>query len=147
MAPKLFFETLKEALEARGFPPSKTDSSMFVHKKMICLVYVDDCLFFGKEVTDIDKMIASLKETFDLNEEDNVAGFLGIKLNYLEDGSIQLLQDGLIDRISVALGLDEMSKTVDTPTLSTPLGRERWGSSGQIIQLPLSGWYDALSLF
>jgi hypothetical protein len=127
VAPKLFFETLKEALEARGFVPSKTDPCMFVHKKMICLVYVDDCLFFGKDMSDIDKMIASLKERFDLNEEDNVAGFLGIKLNYLENGSIQLLQDGLIERIGLALGLDEMSKTCDTPTLSTPLGRDQDG--------------------
>jgi hypothetical protein len=127
VAPKLFFETLKEALEARGFVPSKTDPCMFVHKHMICLVYVDDCLFFGKEASEIDKMIASLKTTFDLNEEDNVAGFLGINLNYMENGTIQLLQDGLIERIGIALGLDVMSKTVDTPTLSTPLGRDKDG--------------------
>ena len=135
VAPKLFFETLKEALEVRGFVPSKTDPCMFVHDKMVCLVYVDDCLLFGKDASDIDKMIASLKTTFDLNEEDNIAGFLGIKHNYLEDGSIQLLQDGLIDRIGTALGLDEMSKTVDTPTLATPLGRDKDGE-------PLGGSFN-----
>jgi hypothetical protein len=97
IAPKLFFETLKEALEYRGFVPSKTDPCMFVHKKMICLVYVDDCLFFGKNIQNINDMIQSLKTSFDLNEEDNVAGFLCIKLNYLDNGSIQLQQDGLKD--------------------------------------------------
>jgi hypothetical protein len=55
-----------------------------------------------------------------------VAGFLGIKLNYLEDGSIQLLQDGLIDRIVTALGLDEYSKRT-TPTQATPLGADKDG--------------------
>ena len=60
IAPKLFFKTLKEALKSRGFVPSKVDPCMFVHKIMICLVYVDDCLFFGKSGKDIDWMIATL---------------------------------------------------------------------------------------
>jgi len=47
-------------------------------------------LILSKDKSNIDKMIASLAEDFDLKEEDNVAVFLGIKLNYLEDGSIQL---------------------------------------------------------
>jgi hypothetical protein len=128
IAPKLFFETLKEALESRGFVPSKIDPCMFVHKKMICLVYVDDCLFFGKDGKDIDSMIKSLKTSFDLNEEDNVAGFLGIKLNYRDDGSIQLQQEGLTERIIAALGLEEAtSRTADTPTLATPLGSDKNG--------------------
>jgi len=58
---------------------------MSVHKDMICLVYVDDSLFFSKDKSNIDKMITSLAEDFDLKEEDIVAGFLGIKLNYLKD--------------------------------------------------------------
>ena len=37
VAPKLFFETLKEALEIRGFVTSKTDQCMFVHKDIIDL--------------------------------------------------------------------------------------------------------------
>jgi hypothetical protein len=100
---------------------------MFVHAKLICLVYVDDCLFFGKKIADIDDMIQSLKKDFDLNEEDNVAGFLGIKMNYQEDGSIQLLQDGLKDRIAIALGLDDLAKSADTPTAATPLGADKDG--------------------
>jgi len=42
VAPKFFFETLTEALGKRGFVASTTDPCMFVHKDMICLVYVDD---------------------------------------------------------------------------------------------------------
>jgi hypothetical protein len=126
VAPKLFFETLQAALKSRGFVPSKTDPCMFVHKKMTCLVYVDDCLFFGKHIADINSMIASLKKDFDLHEEDNVAGFLGIDLNYLKDGSIELLQEGLKDRIIAALGLDKtVSNSAPTPTLATPLGTDK----------------------
>jgi hypothetical protein len=127
VAPKLFFETLTEALGKRGVVASTTDPCMFVHKDMICLVYVDDCLFFSKDKSNIDKMIASLAEDFDLKEEDNVAGFLGIKLNYLEDGSIQLRQDGLVDRIIASLGLNESSNSSAVPTDSRPLGADIHG--------------------
>ena len=51
----------------------------------MCFVYVDDCLFFGRESKDIDKIIQDLqepedkdKEKFLLNKEDNVAEFVGI---------------------------------------------------------------------
>ena len=118
---------MTEALGKRGFVASTTDPCMFVHKDMICLVYVDDCLFFSKDKSNIDKMIASLAEDFDLKEEDNVAGFLGIKLNYLEDGSIQLRQDGLVDRIIASLGLNESSNSSAVPTDSRPLGADIHG--------------------
>jgi hypothetical protein len=85
---KIILRTFTEALGKRGFVALTTDPCMFVHKDMICLVYVDDCVFFSKDKSNINKMIASLAEDFDLKEEDNVAGFLGIELNYLEDGSI-----------------------------------------------------------
>jgi len=75
----------------------------------------------------MDKMIASLAEDFDLKEEDNVAGFLGIKLNYLEDGSIQLRQDGLVDCIIAFLGLNESSNSSAVPTDSRPLGADIHG--------------------
>ena len=68
VAAKLFFETLT-ALGKRGFVASTTDPCMFVHKDMICLVYVDDCLVFSKDKSNINKMIASLAEDFDLKEE------------------------------------------------------------------------------
>ena len=80
-----FFLHLKKGLEERGFTQSKFDPCLFLNNKVICLVYVDDCLFFGKETKDINKIIQDLqepkgknKEKFLLNKEDDVAGFLGI---------------------------------------------------------------------
>jgi hypothetical protein len=64
---------------------------------------VDDCLFL-KEENDIMTMIESLRKpeatSFDLNIEDDVAGFLGtIFMNQSKDGSIELNQSGLVDCI------------------------------------------------
>ena len=50
----------------------------------------------------------------ELEEENDVAGFLGVHINKKEDGSIELLQTGLIERIIRALNLE------DRPGKSTP---------------------------
>ena len=56
--------------------------------KVTCLVYVDDCLFFAQDERDIDEVLNDLKspndeshQSFLLNVESDVAGFLGILLN------------------------------------------------------------------
>ena len=47
-SPYMFLELLKKNLEAVGFKQAKDiDPCLFVHKKAICLTYVDDCLWFG----------------------------------------------------------------------------------------------------
>ena len=50
-----------------------------------------------------------------LEKEDNVAGFLGVHLNVdHNNGTVELTQRGLIDRIINAMGLDD-STSVKTP--------------------------------
>jgi glyoxylase-like metal-dependent hydrolase (beta-lactamase superfamily II) len=65
----------RAALIDRGFVPSDNDECLFIHKDMICIVYVDDCLFCSRDnAPPIDAMIESLREQFDLNREDDVVG-------------------------------------------------------------------------
>jgi hypothetical protein len=76
---------------------------LFVNDKVICLVYVDDTLFFAKEMSDIDDLIQDLEKTMVLEVEDDVAGFLGVHIDRRDDGTINLTQTGLIERIITAL--------------------------------------------
>jgi hypothetical protein len=74
------------------------------------LTYVDYCLFFAREQSDIDAVIYDLRhndqfQTFQLNIEESVVGFLGIFIERKEGGAIELLETGLIDRILTTLGL------------------------------------------
>jgi hypothetical protein len=124
-APLNFFLYLKEGLEARGFKQSTYDPCLFVSEKVICLCYVDDCLFFSKNEADIDEVIESLQRPeptkFDLTIEDDVAGFLGILMHKREDGSIELQQTGLIDRILKVMGLTD-ARERSTPADVKSLG-------------------------
>ena len=123
-SPRNFFEHLKERLESIGFEQSKCDPCLFLKGEITCLVYVDDCLFFGRSRNVLDKAIADLKDAeMDLNIEDDVAGFLGVLLHKNEDGTVTLTQTGLIDRILSVLGLVSANGT-KTPAPKPALPRD-----------------------
>ena len=49
---------------------------------MIHLVYVDECLFFGKDSGDISIIILYLNSEFDLEPVEDVSAFLGIQFTH-----------------------------------------------------------------
>lgn len=136
-APIKFFEHLKTGLEQRGFSQSANDRCLFISKNVLVLTYVDDCIFFSREQSHIDKLIEDLRDPtnkthipFTLNVESNYEGFLGIDINPSKhvEGALELLQTGLIDRILGALNLDhENVSERDEPAISTPLGKDESG--------------------
>ena len=72
-------------------------------------------------------MIENLQTKFNLNIKDDVAGFLGILLEKQPDGSIELKQTGLIDRIIKVMGLED-SLLKPTLALPEPLGKDEKGA-------------------
>ena len=94
---------------------------------MICVVYVDDCLFFSRQKVHINRAIQYIKDTgMDLNVEDDVAGFLGVHLNHKDNGQVALTQTGLIDRVISALHLEDANPKY-TPAIKEALGRDLKG--------------------
>jgi Reverse transcriptase (RNA-dependent DNA polymerase) len=131
-SPKTWFEHLRSKLmDECGFQQSPNDPCLFYTANVVCVVYVDDCLFFlpsDQGIQDIFvKMVAS---GLDFNEESNVAGFLGVLLGVLEDKSIELTQTGLIDRIITAMGLND-SNIVMTPAEYGGLPKDKEGDDAQ----------------
>ena len=127
-APLMFFELLKSNLEKVGFEQlSHIDPCLFVHPKAICLTYVDDCLWFGKDGAALDALIKQMSEKMSLKvESDDVSNFLGIKFTRKGD-RIELLQTGLINKILETTGMQDCnSKT--TPAESKTLGKDKDGS-------------------
>jgi hypothetical protein len=69
---------------------------------VICLVYVDDTLFFSPKQEYIDEVVDGLRTKCEmsLEEEDDVSGFLGVLVKHSNtDGSVTLTQEGLSKRI------------------------------------------------
>ena len=106
---------------------------------MVCVTYVDDCLFFAPNSANIDNMIQALcDDNYTLEIEDEVAGYLGVHLKHNDDKSIILTQTGLIDRIIKAAGLEGANHST-TPAETNPLGCDKDG-------IPYSGTFSYASL-
>ena len=138
-SPKNFYEHLKERLESIGFAQSKCDPCLFIRNGVVCLVYVDDCLLFGKTQQELDQSIQDIKDAeMELTVEDDVAGFLGVLLKKNGDGTVTLLQEGLTQRIICALGLEDCNGA-RTPAPKAPLPKDMDGT-------PFAGEYNYASV-
>ena len=139
-APLCWYEHLTRGLKNQGLKRSSNDPCLFLGNNVIVVIYVDDCLFFGKRSEDIDKLILGLQEkdpstgepNFKLKVEtdgssDSVFAFLGIELvQNSQTKEITLSQPGLTQKI---LDSTEMSNcnSVATPALKEPLGTNAHG--------------------
>ena len=47
-AARIWYEKLRNGLLERGLVTSKVDTCLFMSKTVICVVYVDDCLFWAR---------------------------------------------------------------------------------------------------
>ena len=131
-SPRNFWLYLKGKLLEIGFTQSSHDACLFYSKTVICLVYVDDTLFFSRQQSDIDKAVDDLRNASELEitVEDDVAGFLGVMINRFKDGRIELTQKGLIERIINALDLGNRKPKIN-PAKPGALGSDKDGLDAQ----------------
>ena len=64
-AARLWYEKLRNGLLERGFVMSKVDPCLFMSKTVICVVYVDDCLFWARSQTKEDTIALLSRSTKD----------------------------------------------------------------------------------
>ena len=116
-SPRAFWKYITQRLETCGLEQSKFDPCLFVGEKVICVVYVDDLIFWSKDTVAINDSAMQLRELgVDLEQEDDAAGFLGVTLERDPETSLlEMKQTGLIKRIIEALGLDDGAKGKFTP--------------------------------
>jgi len=100
---------------------------------MAVLTYVDDCIFFGHDLREIDATIAKLREKFDLTveesqvEDQDVFAYLGVEVQVNKTtGKMTFLQQGLIDKVLWVTNMQECTAK-PTPACTTPLGTDMFG--------------------
>ena len=93
-AARLWYEKLRNGLLERGFVMSKVDPCLFMSKTVICVVYVDDCLFWARSKSDIDNVMKSFKEygpsyNWEHSKGESVSEFLCIDIKTLDNGGFK----------------------------------------------------------
>ena len=74
---------------------------MFMSKTVICVVYVDDCLFWEHSKSEIDNVMKSFKkdgpsENWEHSKGESVSELLDIDIKILNVGGFQFYQTGFI---------------------------------------------------
>ena len=140
-APRNFFNFISEKLDKAGLKPcTEVDPCLFMSDKVIVLVYMHDTLFFRSKKEWIMDVLKKLeKDKVALEEEEDVAGFLGVHMERNpQEGTIHLTQKGLIDRIIAAMKIGHL-QSVDTPTAESALPSNKDGP-------PASGTFNYASV-
>ena len=109
---------------------SENDPCLFTHKDMIAISWIDDLVFVSRDGSKIDEMVLSLKAlgyALDKKEGSGLSAFLGIQINRTE-GSIELSQPGLIDKVIRYTGMQDCNTGEKTPASVTPLHTDSDGA-------------------
>ena len=112
-----------------GFVQSIADPCVFMSTDVLCLISVDDVLLFYKKKLAMEALKQKLRDDGMLyRDEDSVAGYLGVHIDWRKDSTIDLTQKGLAHCIVEAMHLnDKIVNAVDTPcTKFLPL--DKFGS-------------------
>ena len=129
-APLTWYDRLKKELERLGFEPSERDPCLFYRKDMIALVYVDDVVFFGKDIEKMDEVIQKCQDDgYPLTKEDDLFHFLGIDVKQdPETKKVTLTQLVLIENVLTYVGMSDCN-TKAVPAQKMPLGTNANGES------------------
>jgi hypothetical protein len=132
----LYYNHLAAGLSKCGLEVSKVDPCMFIGRGMIALSYVDDVLWFGPDLQEIDKVIQELTDNgMPLTvKSDDAYAFLGVDIAPMNTISFEqsndgfyMSQTGLIDKVLCTVGMTD-SKVKRTPASGTPLGTDAHGA-------------------
>lgn len=115
-APSAWYDKLKTALLDWGFINSKSDSSLFIHKKddkvLYVLIYVDDILLTGPDSTLIQNLVQHLNAKF--SDLGSLHYFLGLEA-YRNSSGIHLSQT------KYAVDLLAKTKMLEAHSCNTPM--------------------------
>ena len=128
VAPRLWYEHLRDALLKLGLRQSAYDPCLFYGPDLIFAYYVDDALLCSRTTKIAEAFIAKLKAAgFELTLEETLCEYLGIKFERNDkNGTYTLSQPGLIDKIVAATGLVD-SKPNAVPAALVALGSDPEG--------------------
>ena len=118
-AGRVWYEYLSDKLLANGFTQSNFDPCVFYHKDCVLLIYVDDTIVCGRTDQAIADVVTIMKSLFDVDDQGDLADYLGVKIEHHKDGRISLTQPHLIDQILNDLHFQSNTKPADTPAFTT----------------------------
>ena len=127
VAPLLWFKYISKAFEELGLKQSEFDPCLWYKDDMMLVQYVDDCGIAAPRKEIIDEFVQQLLDKgFQLTKEGSFSEFLGIKFYNHPNGSIEMTQKGLIQKILKAAQMDDCHPKL-LPAAHAALGSDKEG--------------------
>ena len=120
-AGRVWNKYLDEGLVEIGFKPSKMDPCLYFRGRIALLVYIDDHIMFGPNLSELNKVVTEMRmssKKFRVEDLGNVKDFMGIQVTTKNDKTITLNKPQLIDSILKDMKFQNNMKEKDTPALS-----------------------------
>ena len=129
----LWYKKLQNCLLERSFVMSKVDPCQFMSKTVMCVVYVDDCLFWALSQSEIDNVMKNFKEdgpsyNWEHSKGESVSDFLVIDIKTLDDGGFKFCQTGSIRKVLEATGMENCNGLTTPTKVEASIGIEANGS-------------------
>jgi hypothetical protein len=118
-SPRAWFHLIAEVLRDFDFKQSESDPCIWIHQndkgeRIYIALYVDDLLIAGENEEDITTIKRRLSERFEMKDLGIARKFLGMEIEYGNDGSIKIHQDQYVQQLLERHGMGECN-TVATP--------------------------------
>ena len=127
-APRLWSDTLSKALRDYGLEQCEHDTCLFIKPGMMVCTFVDDLAIAVKDPEEKLRFVKAMEAAgFSLTMDDTLSAFLGIKFEPLPDGSFNMTQPGLIDKIIKATGMEQCNPNATPCTPNKTLGKDPEG--------------------
>jgi hypothetical protein len=123
-APRQWYKKFDSFMVEHGYDKTTSDHCVFVKKFsdgefIILLVYVDDMLIVGRDISKIDKLKEELSKSFAMKDLGPARKILGMKISHKrKNARLWLSQESYIDKV-----LDKFNMSKAKP-VSTPLAFE-----------------------
>ncbi|CAJ2645756.1 unnamed protein product [Trifolium pratense] len=119
-APMQWYKKFESVMSEQGYKKTTSDHCVFVRKIfnddfIILLLYVDDMLIVGKNISNIDRLKKQLGESFAMKDMGEAKQILGIRITRdIKEKKLWMSQEHYIKRVLQRFQM-ENSKAVSTP--------------------------------
>ena len=115
-APRAWFAKFNSTISRLGYMASHYDSALFLRRTdkgtILLLLYVDDMIITGDDLSDIQELKDFLSQQFEMKDLGHLSYFLGLEITHSTD-ELYITQVKYASKLLSQAGLTD-SKTVDT---------------------------------
>jgi hypothetical protein len=115
---RLWWKEIDGFLVSCGLTHSAEDPNLYIGQDILVLLYVDDMLIVHRDQLAANLLKSKLKEKYHMTDLGIAKRFLGMEINYEEDGTITLSQSAYIDTILAQFQL------TDAYEVASPMGNK-----------------------